>query len=407
MTRVKFTEKTPEMIEAINRYSSRNYARLPVVLSTGRNATFVDVEGNRFIDMMSCYSAENIGHVNPEVTRAAVKQMYRLANCSQKFYTDIEFEYKRLLCSLCDMEVMMPANSGVEAWEGAAKIVRRWGYEEKGVEEAEIIICEDNFHGRTIAAISASTNKKYQKNFGPLLSGFVSIPFGDSGALEKAINLNTAGFIIEPIQGEAGIIVPPFGFLSDVRRICTDHNVLFIADEIQTGWGRTGKIFACDHEYIRPDMYILGKALGGGILPVSAVVTSREIMDVMDPGSHGSTFAGSPLSCAVALAGLEFMLKEKLPERAKALGGYFFKKLLQIDSPYVKEIRGKGLFIGVEFKEKAKRFVEALFWSGVLTTETQDNVIRFAPPLTIIQEEIDEALVGIDYVLSGKHFHHN
>jgi len=403
---IKFTDKTCNTIKAIDEFSSRNYARLPVVLSTASNAVLVDTEGNRFIDMMSCYSAVNAGHGNGKILRDAVKQMHRLTVCSQKFYTEVEFDYKRLLCRICDMEVMMPANTGVEAWEAAVKIARRWGYEKKGVEnnKAEIIVCEGNFHGRTIAAISASTNKEYQRNFGPLTPGFVSIPFGHSVALEKAINLYTAGFIVEPIQGEAGIIIPPLGFLSDARRICSKNNVLFIADEIQTGLGRTGKVFACNQEYVNPDMYILGKALGGGILPVSAVVTSREVMDVMDPGSHGSTFAGNPFACAVATSFLKFMLEEQLPKKAKMMGRYFMNELKKIESQYVKEIRGKGLFIGVEFKEKAKRFVEALLWHGVLTTETHDNVIRLAPPLTITKDEIDEALVGIKYVLKGKHF---
>ncbi|MCF7835940.1 MAG: ornithine--oxo-acid transaminase [Candidatus Marinimicrobia bacterium] len=399
--------KTEEIIAKHRKYVARNYSPVPVVPAGASNVAVVDIEGRSFVDMMSCYSAVSVGHRHPKILAELNRQANNLANVSRAFFNNQLPDYAELLCSICKMNVMLPMNTGAEAVETAIKIARKWGYKKKNVpkDKAEIIVCDNNFHGRTTTIVGFSSEDQYKDSFGPFTPGFVSVPFGDIDSLQKAINKNTVAFLIEPIQGEAGVVLPPRGFLAKARVLCMKNNVLFIADEIQTGLGRTGKIFACDHEGVRPSMYILGKALGGGVMPVSAVVSHWQIMDVINPGDHGSTFGGGPLACAVAKKYLEIMLEEKLAENSKKLGEYLKKDLLKIKSPYVKEVRGKGLFIGVELKRNsggAKHFAEELAKVGVLTSSTHDFVLRFAPPLTITKDHIDWAIERIKKVLTTK-----
>lgn len=396
--------KTQQYIEQMEHYCAHNYHPLPVVLNKGKGIYVWDVEGRKYMDMLSAYSAVSQGHCHPRIRKAMIEQSSRITLTSRGFHNDQTGEFLEKLCKLTGYEKALPMNSGAEGVETALKAARKWGYTIKGVEEdkAEIIVCQNNFHGRTITIISMSTEHQYKFGFGPHTIGFTVIPFGDAAALEKAITKNTVAFLFEPIQGEGGVIVPPEGYLKHVREICTKNNILMIADEIQTGLSRTGKLFACHHENVKPDITIIGKALGGGFYPISAIVCDHAIMQIFTPGDHGSTFGGNPLAAAIGIAALDVLVNEKLAEKAEELGNYFMKKLREIDSPHIKEIRGKGLLIGVEIKEssgKAMDFCMKLMKEGVLCKDTHHQVMRFAPPLVITKEEIDWAIEKITKVL--------
>ncbi len=391
-------------IEMEDKYAAHNYHPLPVVINKADGIWVWDVEGKKYMDTLSSYSALNQGHCHPKIMNALKSQAERVTLTSRAFYNDQLGPLVKKLCEISSLETVLLMNSGAEAVETAIKMVRKWGYKKKGIPEgkAEIITCEQNFHGRTVTIVGFSTDEQYKQGFGPFTPGFVSIPYGDTNALEKAITPNTAAFILEPIQGEGGIIIPPEGFLKKAYDICKKNNVLFIADEIQTGLGRTGKLFACDYERVTPDGYIVGKALSGGAYPVSAVISKWDYMDVFTPGDHGSTFGGNPLGCAVANAAITALLEEKMVENSYNMGEYFMDKLRELNSPHVKEIRGKGLMIGVEIKKEsgtARPFCEKLMEKGILAKETHHQVIRFAPPLVIKKEDIDWALEHIREVL--------
>ncbi|QOR84493.1 ornithine--oxo-acid transaminase [Geobacillus stearothermophilus] len=394
--------KSEQLIEQTERYGARNYHPLPIVISEAEGVWVKDPEGNRYMDMLSAYSAVNQGHRHPKIVEALKRQADRVTLTSRAFHNDQLGPWYEKVCRLTKKEMVLPMNTGAEAVETALKAARRWAYDVKGVpdNQAEIIVCEGNFHGRTLAAVSLSSEPAYKRGFGPLLPGVKIIPYGDIEALKAAMTPNTAAFLVEPIQGEAGIRIPPQGFLKAAYDVCKEHNVLFIADEIQTGLGRTGKLFACDWENVVPDMYILGKALGGGVFPISCVVANRDILSVFEPGSHGSTFGGNPLACAVSIAALEVIEEERLAERSLELGEYFLAKLKQIENKDIKEIRGRGLFIGVELHVPARPYCEALKEQGLLCKETHETVIRFAPPLIITKEELDWAIERIVKVLS-------
>ena len=395
-----------DYIDEVNRVSAHNYEPIPVVISKGEGVWVYDVEGRKYLDMLSAYSALNQGHRHPRIVKALKEQADRLTLTSRAFHNDVMSPFLKKLTDLAGYEKALPMNTGAEAVETALKAARKWGYLKKGVEEnkAEIIACENNFHGRTITIISFSTEEQYRYGFGPFTPGFRIIPYNDPDALEKAITKNTVAFLVEPIQGEGGVVVPDDGYLKKIREITKKNNVLLIADEIQTGLGRTGALFACDHEGVKPDIMILGKALGGGLYPVSAILADDEIMDVFTPGDHGSTFGGNPLGAAVAMASLDVIVEEKLPERAKELGDYFMSELRKIDNPCIKEVRGKGLLIGLVIKEEcgtARPYCEKLMEEGILAKDTHGQVIRFAPPLVITKKEIDFALERIRKVLSS------
>lgn len=398
--------KTGAFLAEVDQYSAHNYHPLPVVLERGEGAWVWDVEGNRYLDMLSAYSALNQGHRHPAIIDAAKAQLETLTLTSRAFHNDQMGPFLKELCEVTGFERALPMNTGAEAVETAIKMVRKWGYQVKGVpaDKAEIIVLENNFHGRTTTIVGFSSEDQYKDGFGPFTPGFTTIPYGDADALEAAINENTVGFLVEPLQGEGGVVVPPEGFLTRTREICSEHRVAFMADEIQTGLGRTGRMFCCDWESVRPDVLIVGKALGGGVYPVSAAIADREYMDVYQPGDHGSTFGGNPLGAAVGLASLKVIREEGLPERSDRLGTWFMDQLREIHSPHVEEVRGKGLMIGVVIKESsgiARPFCEALQARGVLAKETHHQVIRFAPPLTIEQEALDFALEHARDVLTG------
>lgn len=395
---------TEELIALEDRYGAHNYHPLDVVLTRGEGIWVWDVEGNRYLDCLSAYSAVNQGHGHPRIRQALIDQASRLALTSRAFRNDQLGRFYQQVCELTGYEMVLPMNTGAEAVETAIKAARKWGYTVKGVPDgqAEIIVCAGNFAGRTVTIIGFSTEPQYRDGFGPFTPGFKIVPYGDAKALEAAITPNTVAFIVEPIQGEGGVIVPPAGYLRQVREICTRHNVLMIADEIQTGLGRTGKLFACDHEDVKPDAVTIGKALSGGFYPVSAVLASREVLGVFRPGDHGSTFGGNPLAAAVAQAALSVLIEENMIDNAATVGDYFQDMLAEINSPHVKEVRGKGLLIGVELKPEAggaRRFCEALQANGILAKETHRNIIRFAPPLIITKEDIDWAIERIRPVL--------
>ncbi|HIE37995.1 MAG TPA: ornithine--oxo-acid transaminase [Anaerolineales bacterium] len=395
---------TQDYIRLEETYGARNYKPLDVVITRAEGAWVWDVEGNRYLDFLGAYSAVNQGHCHPRILRALVEQAGRVTLTSRAFRNDQLPLLEKELCELTGYEMAMPMNSGAEAVETALKAARKWGYTVKGVPDgqAEVITCVGNFHGRTITIVTFSTEPQYREGFGPFTPGFVTVPYGDADALEAAITPNTVAFLVEPIQGEGGVIVPPEGYLREVREVCARHDILFIADEIQTGLGRTGRLFACDWEGVRPDVVTLGKALSGGFYPVSAVLASREVLGVFHPGDHGSTFGGNPLGCAVAREALKVLVEEGLIERAEELGYYFMGRLARIESRHVKEVRGKGLLIGVELMPEAggaRRFCEALKEKGLLCKETHGNVIRFAPPLVVTREELDWALERIEPVL--------
>lgn len=393
--------KSTEIIQQTNKYGANNYQPLPVVVSKAEGVWVEDPEGHRFMDMLSAYSAVNQGHRHPKIIAALKEQADRVTLTSRAFHNDQLGPWYERICKLTGKDMALPMNTGAEAVETAIKAARRWGYDKKGIEadQAEIIACEGNFHGRTMTAVSLSSDAEYQRGFGPMLPGLKLVPYGDLDALKQAITKNTAGFLIEPIQGEAGIVIPPNGFLQAAYEVCQEQDVLFIADEIQSGLARTGKMFACDWENLEPDVLILGKALGGGVFPISCVVANQDILGVFNPGSHGSTFGGNPLACAVSIASLDVIENEKLAERSQQLGQYFMDKLLEIDNPIIKEVRGRGLFIGVELNEPARPYCEALKDKGILCKETHENVIRFAPPLIISKEELDWAIAKVKQVL--------
>ena len=398
--------RTQEIITWTEKWSARNYEPLPVVIERGEGVWVYDVDGRRYLDMLSAYSALNQGHRHPRILRALKEQADRVTLTSRAFHNDRMGEFLGKLCQIAGYEKALPMNTGAEAVETAIKAARKWGYLKKGVPEnqAEIIVAENNFHGRTITIISFSTEAQYRYGFGPFTPGFKIIPFNDPEALESAITENTVAFLVEPIQGEGGVIVPDEGYLRKIREITTRHHVLLVLDEIQTGLGRTGKLFAFQHEDARPDILILGKALGGGVYPVSAILADDEIMDVFTPGDHGSTFGGNPLAAAVGIASLDVVLEEDLPSRAAELGAYFMDELRKIQSPAIREVRGKGLLIGVEIKPEygtARPYCERLLEEGILAKDTHHQVVRFAPPLIITREEIDWALERIRRVFQS------
>ena len=394
--------KTQDIIKQTEKYGAPNYHPLPIVIAEAEGVWVKDPEGNKFMDMLSAYSAVNQGHRHPKIIQALKDQADRVTLTSRAFHNDMLAPWYELICKVSGKEMALPMNTGAEAVETAVKAARRWAYNVKGVEDnkAEIIACEGNFHGRTMTAVSLSSDPDYRKGFGPMLPGINIVPYGDLEALKNAITPNTAAFLIEPIQGEAGIIIPPPGFMKAARELCRENNVLFIADEIQAGLGRTGKMFACEWEDVDPDMYILGKALGGGVFPISCVVADHEVLGVFNPGSHGSTFGGNPLACAVSIASIKVLQDEKLAERSRELGEYFMGQLKEISHPSIKEVRGRGLFIGMELNEPARPYCEELKELGLLCKETHDTVIRFAPPLIITKEELDWALERIRKVFT-------
>ncbi|HVP20340.1 MAG TPA: ornithine--oxo-acid transaminase [Anaerolineaceae bacterium] len=396
---------TREYIEIEEEFGAHNYRPLDVVLERGEGVWVYDVDGNRYLDCLSAYSALNQGHVHPKILNAMVEQAQKLTLTSRAFRNDqLPLLYKQL-SDLTGYEAALPMNSGAEAVETALKIARKWAYTVKMVprHKAEIIVANGNFHGRTISIVSFSSEPAYREDFGPFTPGFVSVPYGNVKAIEAAITANTAAVMLEPIQGEGGVIVPPAGYLNQVSKICKQQDVLFIADEIQTGLGRTGKLFACEYEGVRPDLMVLGKALSGGFYPVSVVLADHPIMGILIPGEHGSTFGGNPLAAAIARAALNVIVEEHLIENAAELGEYFMDLLAEIPSRHIKEVRGKGLLIGVELKPEAggaRRFCEALMTKGILAKETHEHVIRFAPPLIIDKPTIDWAVNQIRDVLT-------
>jgi ornithine--oxo-acid transaminase len=395
-----------DLIKLAETHSAHNYHPLPVVLSRGEGVWVWDVEGRKFMDMLSSYSALNQGHLHPKIIQAAKDQMDTLTLTSRAFHNDRFGTFCELICDVADQESVLLMNTGAEAVETAIKAARKWGYQVKGVAEdkAEIIVCENNFHGRTTTIVGFSSEDQYRRGFGPYGPGFKMIPYSDVEALKAAITPNTVGFLVEPIQGEAGIIVPHKGFLKEVAEVLKAENVLLMLDEIQTGLGRTGKLFCYEHDGVRPDILIVGKALGGGVFPVSGMLARKEIMDVFTPGDHGSTFGGNPLACAVGAAALRVIVDEDLPSKAFESGTYFMERLGKIRSDHVKEIRGKGLLIGIEIKETsgtARPFCENLMSLGILAKETHHQVIRFAPPLVISREELDWAIERIEKALTG------
>ena len=396
--------KTNDYIQLEEQYSAHNYHPLDVVIDHAEGVFVYDVDGNRYLDCLSAYSAVNQGHRHPRIVKALLEQAGKVTLTSRAFRNDQFGLFCKELCDLTGYEMVLPMNSGAEAVETAVKTARKWGYKKKGIpkDKAEIIVCNDNFHGRTTTIISFSTEPQYREDFGPFTPGFVFVPYGDAEALRKAITPNTAGFLVEPIQGESGVKLPPEGYLKKAADICRENRVLFISDEIQSGLGRAGTLFALDHDHLKADLVILGKALGGGVYPISAVISSREILGLYQPGDHGSTFGGNPLACAVARESLRVIVEEKLVQRSAELGGYFLNRLRDLKSPHVKELRGRGLFIGIELKPEAggaRKFCEALKARGMLCKETHEHVIRIAPPLVITQEEIDWAVEQVKAVL--------
>jgi ornithine--oxo-acid transaminase len=393
--------RTRDYIELENQYGANNYRPLDVVIERGEGVWVYDVEGKRYLDCLAAYSAVNQGHCHPRILQALVEQAHKITLTSRAFRNEqLPLLYKDLH-ELTGYDMALPMNSGAEAVETAIKTARKWGYMVKGIPDgqAEIIVCANNFHGRTITVVSFSTEEQYRSGFGPFTPGFKVIPFGDPRALREAITRNTCAFLVEPIQGEAGIVIPPKGFLAEAAEICRKHRVLLMTDEIQSGLGRTGKLFAYMHDGITPDVLIIGKALAGGFYPVSAVLASREILGVYRPGEHGSTFGGNPLACAVARAALRVLVEEKMVERSAELGAYFLGSLKTLRSPMLREVRGKGLWIGMELNTAARPYCEALKEEGVLCKETHDKVIRLAPPLVITREEIDWAFERIKKVI--------
>ena len=392
---------TQDLIELDNRYGAHNYHPLDVVIERAEGVWVYDVEGKRYLDCLAAYSAVNQGHCHPRILQTLEEQARKVTLTSRAFRNEqLPLLYKELH-ELTGFDMVLPMNSGAEAVETAIKTARKWGYKIKGIppDKAEIIVCANNFHGRTVTIVSFSSDDQYRDGFSPFTPGFKIIPFVDAGALRAAITLNTCAFLVEPIQGEAGIVIPPKGFLREAAAICREHHVLLMADEIQSGLGRTGKLFAYMHEAITPDVLIIGKALAGGFYPVSAVLASREILGVYNPGDHGSTFGGNPMGCAIARTALRVLIEENMVQRSAELGAYFLALLQTLRSPDLKEVRGKGLWIGIELRSPARPYCEALQHEGILCKETHDRVIRIAPPLVISREEIDWAFERIAKVI--------
>ena len=396
---------TQRHIDTVEQYAAHNYHPLPIVVAQAEGVWVEDVEGKRYMDMLAAYSAVNFGHRNPELIAAAKEQLDRVTLTSRAFHNDQLGPLCKELAELCGMEAILPMNTGAEGVETAVKTARKWGYTKKGVPEgkAKILCCENNFHGRTTTIVSFSTDPTCRAGFGPFTPGFEIIKYGDIGALERAIDDNTVAFLVEPIQGEAGIIIPPAGYLKQVRELCTKRKVLFIADEIQSGLGRTGTTFCCDHDGVKPDIYILGKALGGGIMPISAIVSTREILSVFHPGEHGSTFGGNPLACAIARKVIEILKTNKYQNNAQQLGEYLLGRLRTLKTDKIKEIRARGLWVGIEFHKRAgiaRKYCEALMHEGMLCKDTHEQTMRLAPPLCITKDEIDWALERLKKVLA-------
>ena len=393
-----------EIIEKTNSLGANNYLPLPVVLARGEGVWVWDVEGKKYMDMLSAYSAMSHGHRHPKIIAALKEQADRLTLTSRAFHCDLLGEFYERVVKLTGLPRVLPMNTGAEAVETALKAARKWGETVKGVpaEQGRIICCENNFHGRSITIITFSTEQDYRDGFGPFTPGFDIVSYGDVEALEAAITDNTVAFLVEPIQGEAGILIPPDGYLRQAHEVCKKHNVLLMADEIQTGLGRTGRMFCCEHEGVLPEVIIMGKAMGGGVLPVSAIAATEEVMGVFEPGQHGSTFGGNPLAAAVGVAALDVLVDEDLSGKSKVMGDYLMEKLAGLDSPHIKDIRGKGLLVGIDLKPEAggaRRFCEALQDEGILAKETHESVIRLAPPLTITTDELDWAIERVAKVL--------
>ncbi len=395
-----------ELISLVEQYSAHNYHPLPVVVAEASGVWVKDVEGRRYMDMLAAYSAVNFGHCNPDLITVAKKQLDKVTLTSRAFHNTELGPFCEALAALCRMETVLPMNTGAEAVETALKTARKWGYLQKGVpaDAAKIIVCAGNFHGRTTTIISFSDDPQCREGFGPFTPGFEVIPYGDLAALRAAIDDTTVAFLVEPIQGEGGVIIPPEGFLREARALCTQNNLLFIADEIQSGLGRTGKTFACEWEEVQPDIYILGKALGGGLVPISAVVSSRKILDVFKPGDHGSTFGGNPLACAVARRVIELLDTQHYQQRAQTLGEDLASRIRAANFDCVQSLRARGLWIGIEIKESAglaRPYCEALMARGMLCKDTHQQTIRIAPPLSISEEELDWAFERLEAVLNA------
>ncbi|MCR2807005.1 ornithine--oxo-acid transaminase [Paenibacillus soyae] len=390
-------------IELAERYGVHNYNPLPIVIAEAEGVWVSDPDGNRYLDMLSAYSALNQGHRHPAIIKALKEQADKVTLTSRAFHNETSGRFYEKLAKYTGKSRILAMNTGAEAVETALKAARRWAYRVKRIPEdqAEIIVCEGNFHGRTITATSFSSTHGYKRDFGPFTPGFKLVPYGNTAKFKEAITPNTAAMLIEPIQGEAGIVIPPEGYLADVSRLCRQNKILLLADEIQTGFGRTGRRFASDWERVRPDVYILGKALGGGVLPISAIAADEDIIGLFEPGSHGSTFGGNPLACAVAETALDVTIHERLAERSDVLGRYLLEHLRHIQSTLIRDIRGRGLFIGIELKEPARPYCEALMLKGILCKETHEHTIRLAPPLTIGKEELDWAIPRIAAVLQN------
>jgi len=392
-----------DIIETTEEYGAHNYNPLPIVIEEAEGVWVKDPEGQEYMDMLSAYSAVNQGHCHSKIIQTLKDQADKVTLTSRAFHNTILGEWTKRVANITNKDKALPMNTGVEAVETAIKAARRWAYQVKGVEanKAEIIAARGNFHGRTLNAVSLSNDPTAVKDYGPFVPGINKVEFGNIDAIREVLNENTAAIIVEPIQGEAGIIIPPEGYLKEIRELCDENNVLFIADEVQTGLGRTGRMFACEWENVVPDIYVMGKALGGGVLPVSAIAANENIMNVFTPGSHGSTFGGNPLACAVSLASLDVIEDENLVDRSIKVGEYFVNSLKALENTAIKEVRARGLFIGVELNKPARSYCEALMDLGVLCKETQENTIRFAPPLVITQEEVDWAMERIKKVLEG------
>ena len=386
-------KKTQQLIDLAEKYGAHNYHPLPVAVARAKGVYVWDVEGKRYFDFLSAYSALNQGHNHPKIVAAAKAQLGKVALTSRAFHNERLGPFLKLLCETAGMDRALPMNSGAEAVETAIKAMRLWGYRSKGVDEdkAEIIVCENNFHGRTTTIVGFSSDEASSSGFGPATPGFVRIPYGDADALKSAINMNTVGFLFEPIQGEAGVVLPPPGYLKKARRLCSTYRVLMCADEIQTGLGRAGDMFACDHDGVKPDLYVVGKALSGGLYPISALLGGEQVMSLFTPGTHGSTFGGNPLAAAIGEAALQVLIREKLPQRSAKLGARFLAKLKTLRHPHLKEIRGRGLMIALEFTVPARPLVLDLMKRGLLAKDTHQNTIRLAPPLVINEAQLEAA----------------
>ena len=398
--------ETAEYIQMENQYGAQNYNPLDVVLSRGKGVWVWDVDGKRYLDCLSAYSAINQGHCHPEIQATMVEQCQKLTLTSRAFRNDQIALFYKEICEMTNSHKVLPMNSGAEAVETAIKVVRKWGYQTKGIPQgqAEIIVCENNFHGRTVTIVGFSSDESSRNGFGPFTPGFKVVPYGDADALEAAITPNTVAFLVEPIQGEAGVIIPPEGYFKKAKALCQKNNVVLILDEIQTGLGRTGRLLAEEHEGIEADMTLVGKALSGGFYPVSAVLSSHEVMNVLQPGEHGSTFGGNPLACAVARTAIRVIVDENMVKNADKMGEYFRAGLNQIETQLIKEIRGRGLLIAIELNPEAggaRKYCQQLEGLGILCKETHNNIIRFAPPLVITKEVIDWAMENIDKVFSA------